>query len=73
VDKWTGNIEIGVCSKSPESLAGQIPSTMTKLTSAGAVMLSSSSVLVDGKNGVVDYSSIDLDDLEVTSMSPWDH
>ncbi|CAG0913850.1 unnamed protein product [Notodromas monacha] len=67
VDKWTGNVEIGVSLRGPDEFGSDfpLPVTMTRLTEGGVVMFSSRHVHFNGSVVKQDYSSCDLDELQV--------
>ncbi|CAM5139437.1 unnamed protein product [Natator depressus] len=61
VDKWSGSIEIGVTTHTPNSL--EYPATMTNLRS-GTIMMSGCGILTNGKGTRREYCEFSLDELQ---------
>ena len=61
-DLWAGSIEVGVTSHNPDDIV--LLPTMTSMPT-GTWMLSGASIIVDGKEVKRDYSSINLETLQV--------
>lgn len=64
VDRWSGNIEVGVTTIKPEGLI--FPNTMTDLADNGTIMLSGSSIMSAG-NTITNRYLCNLDCLSVGS------
>ncbi|XP_022686175.1 neuralized-like protein 4 isoform X3 [Varroa jacobsoni] len=62
VTKWSGSLEVGVTSHSPEQL--DFPETMTCMRS-GTIMMNGLGILVNGMTTKTAYASTDLDHLRV--------
>lgn len=60
VDKWSGSIEVGVTTHSPNQLT--FPATMTNLRS-GTIMMSGCGILTNGKGTRREYGEFNLDEL----------
>ncbi|XP_075541254.1 neuralized E3 ubiquitin protein ligase 4 isoform X3 [Dermacentor variabilis] len=60
VNKWSGSIELGVTTHSPETL--EFPATMTNMRS-GTIMMSGSGILTNGKGSRREYGNYNLDEL----------
>lgn len=60
VDKWSGSIEVGVTTHSPNHLT--FPATMTNLRS-GTIMMSGCGILTNGKGTRREYGEFNLDEL----------
>jgi len=65
VHKWSGSIEFGLITHSPESFNGvmDFPSTLT-VVRTGTVIMSGNGVLHDGKATNSPYSNYNLDQLQ---------
>ncbi|XP_077531935.1 neuralized E3 ubiquitin protein ligase 4 isoform X2 [Haemaphysalis longicornis] len=60
VNKWSGSIELGVTTHSPDTL--EFPATMTNMRS-GTIMMSGSGILTNGKGSRREYGNYNLDEL----------
>lgn len=60
VDKWSGSIEVGVTTHSPNAL--HFPATMTNMRS-GTIMMSGCGILTNGKGTRREYGEFNLDEL----------
>ena len=63
---WAGSIEVGVTSHNPDDIV--LPPTMTSMPT-GTWMLSGTSIIVNGKEALREYSSINLETLKVLKTS----
>ena len=62
---WAGSIEVGVTSHNPDDIV--LPPTMTSMPT-GTWMLSGTSIIVNGKEALREYSSINLETLKVLKI-----
>lgn len=64
IHKWSGSIEFGLITHSPESFGGvDFPATLT-IVGNGTVIMSGNGVLHDGKATNSPYTNFNLDQLQ---------